>query len=52
MRDQKTYELTKDRQKAQLRFADTYRLSQSLDEHNKSKFDWRNMLNPFNRSRN
>jgi len=52
MRDLKTYELNRERQKTQLRFADNYRLSQTLYEHNKTKFDWRDLIKPFNRSRN
>jgi len=52
MHDLTTYKLNQERQKVQRQFADTYRLSQSLDEHNKTKFDWRDLMNPFNRSRN
>lgn len=50
MRDLKNYNLTRDRQKTQLRFADNYRLSQTIEEHNMQKFDWRDLLKPFNRS--
>lgn len=50
MHNQKTYDLTLDRQKTQLRFADNYRMSQSLDEQNKQTFNWRNLLNPLNRN--
>ena len=51
MRNLKEYELNKDHQKHQLRFADNYRLSQTIEDHNKSKFDWRELLKPFNQSR-
>lgn len=50
MRDLTAYEMTLEHQKSKLRFADNYRLSQTLDEVNKPKFDWRDLLKPFNRS--
>ncbi|GEM_PF-1823986 len=51
MRDLKTYELAQNYQKATLRFADNYRLSQSINEANKHKHNWRSMFNPINRRR-
>lgn len=50
MRDTQTYEITLEHQKTQLRLADTYRLSQTIENHNKRKFDWRDLLKPFHRS--
>jgi hypothetical protein len=50
MRDLKHYQLNRERQQSQLRFADNYRLSQTIDPQNMQKFDWRDLLKPFNRS--
>ena len=49
MSDLKSYEIMRDHQKSQLRIADNYRLSKQIDDHNKQKFDWRDLLKPFNR---
>ena len=51
MRDLKTLKITQEHQESQLRFADNYQLSQTIENHNRTDFDWRNLLNPFNRSR-
>ena len=50
MRDLKAYDLSLEHQKSQLRLADNYRLSQTIEDHNKQKLDWRDLLKPFNRS--
>lgn len=50
MKSFKDYELALDHQKRQLRMANDYRLYQILDDENKVKFEWRNLLKPFNRS--
>jgi hypothetical protein len=50
MHNLKTDEIIRNHQKSQLRAADNYRLSQQINEHNKHKFDWRDLLKPFNRS--
>jgi len=50
MHDLKLYEITRDHQKTQLRVADNHRLIQQIDDNNKQKFDWRDLLKPLNRS--
>lgn len=51
MRDTQTYELNSEHRKRQRQFADTYRLSQTIEEHNKFKNTWRSLFKSFNRNR-
>lgn len=50
MRELTSYDLNKEHQKSQQRFADNHRLSQTIEDHNKSKFNLRGLIKPFNRS--
>lgn len=44
MRDFTTYEQVMEHHKCQLRLADNYRLSLTIDDHNKFKRNWRNWV--------